>query len=198
MIKRLFIGAAVLGLVACGGNEEMETPGADITGNLPSASDALGALASAATEAVTDDAGSSNRLFVSAWRLNVRSGPGMRYPVTRVLEKGTAVDNEGFHGRWMKIDNRTGEYVSSKFVSTEQFNSVALNHGQAYAPGTTFRVNISSLNVRSGPGVSHSVVRTVRRGATVTDLGRHGRWIQIGPGQFVSSRYLYPTNNLAH
>jgi hypothetical protein len=54
----------------------------------------------------------------------------------------------------------------------------------------THIVTASRLNVRSGPGVTHSDVGTLLRGQTVTVHQRSGDWARIGPGRWVSYRYL--------
>ena len=51
-------------------------------------------------------------------------------------------------------------------------------------------VNVSALNVRSGAGMSHRVIRHVREGEQVRVHERVGVWAKIGPNEWVSSRYL--------
>ena len=56
------------------------------------------------------------------------------------------------------------------------------------------RVNASSLNVRSGPSTSDSIVASVRRNQRVTLLSRNGEWARIrvasGEPGWVAARYL--------
>lgn len=56
------------------------------------------------------------------------------------------------------------------------------------------RVTATSLNVRSGPSTSDSIVSSVRRNQRVTVLGRSGNWSRIrlasGVPGWVASRYL--------
>lgn len=64
----------------------------------------------------------------------------------------------------------------------------------AVAPtGNTLTVNVELLNVRSGPGVNHSVVSRVRQGDTLTILGASPEWyyVQLLDGSYgwVMSKY---------
>lgn len=51
---------------------------------------------------------------VNSGALNVRSGPGMKFDVVKVLQKGTTVTLSECGPVWCKIGE--GEYVSKKFV----------------------------------------------------------------------------------
>jgi hypothetical protein len=62
------------------------------------------------------------------------------------------------------------------------------------APIGMARVTASSLNIRSGPSTSDSIVASVRRNQRVTVLGRNGEWARIrvasGEPGWVAARYL--------
>ncbi len=56
-------------------------------------------------------------MFVTAWMLNVRSGPGMKYDVVTQFEKGKQVQVLETSGVWGKIDE--AKYVSLKYLSDQ-------------------------------------------------------------------------------
>ncbi|WP_209020939.1 peptidoglycan-binding protein [Evansella clarkii] len=132
--------------------------------------------------------------------LNVRSGPGTSHGVIGSLTNGTEVEilNRESNG-WVQISygNSVG-YVSGQYIN-ESDASPAPN--PTPTPGTPVSVNTgtvtgvsSSLNVRSGPGTSHSAIGSVSRGATVQIKGteRNG-WLRIdhnGRTGYVSGRYI--------
>ncbi|WP_109471026.1 transglycosylase family protein [Ornithinimicrobium cavernae] len=60
------------------------------------------------------------------------------------------------------------------------------------APGPVTRYVSASnaANVRSGPGLSHSVVGVRQRGAEVSGTMTDNGWLEIGDGQFISSAVL--------
>lgn len=55
-----------------------------------------------------------------------------------------------------------------------------------------FKVNVSELNVRKGPGTSYDVVKKLRKGDRVTKSGISGVWYQIGQNEWVHGGYLIP------
>lgn len=71
------------------------------------------------------------------------------------------------------------------------------------AQNATATVNTGNLNVRSGPGVSYSILTTIARGTIVTLLGRNNAatWAQVltptGINGWVNASYLLPTVNIA-
>ncbi|NMA91818.1 MAG: SH3 domain-containing protein [Firmicutes bacterium] len=88
--------------------------------------------------------------------LNLRRGPGTRGEVIGSLSQGTIVDIQGLKllvdsGGWYRVKTALGEgWVSSDYISLE-----------GPIPGTVFFIDWYqdkdvSLNVRSGPGTSHS------------------------------------------
>ena len=71
---------------------------------------------------------------ISAARLNVRSGPGLRHPVVTVLKKGTTVKVLSVAGRWVEIEaGRRRGWVKnrSKYIrlseKTEKPDTAALS-----------------------------------------------------------------------
>ncbi|WP_052342835.1 SH3 domain-containing protein [Bacillus sp. EB01] len=48
-----------------------------------------------------------------------------------------------------------------------------------YAAGITVTAAVDGLNIRSGPGLSYSVVATVKKGAVLTVLSEKGEWMQL-------------------
>lgn len=62
----------------------------------------------------------------------------------------------------------------------------------------SFRVNSVMLTVRSEPDRKSEKVRLLRNGDIVEKLGQTGRWVKIGPRQYVSSTYLEPVETSSH
>lgn len=66
-------------------------------------------------------------------------------------------------------------------------------NGQAAAASTTYKVNTSDLNVRSGPSTKYKVLFKVQKNTTVTKVSTSGTWYKIKSGTktgFASSKYL--------
>ena len=57
-------------------------------------------------------------------------------------------------------------------------------------PEKIYHVNTEALNVRSGPGMTFSVVTILKKGSKVAVLSREGNWAQIEARKWVYSRFL--------
>ena len=71
--------------------------------------------------------------------------------------------------------------------------AVSLNMDKAYADSTVI-VNVSALNVRSGPGTDYSKIGTVYKGSSLTVLETNDMWYHVklnnGLKGWVYSRYV--------
>ena len=104
--------------------------------------------------------------------VNVRSGPSTEYPVVASLSKGTTVTVTGetigtsiteggvSSSVWFAIRFKVGSSTVDGYVSSHYLEST-----------WTGMVTASSVNVRSGPHTSDSVVTSLVKGATVTVTG---------------------------
>ena len=117
--------------------------------------------------------------------LNMRSGAGTSYRVITTLNKGTKVEVISESSGWSKIkyDGRLG-YVYSIYLDDIK---------PSYTNTTTKTVNTNSLNVRSGPSTSNSVVGKLSKGTKVSVISENNGWSKIlynNKECYVSSRYL--------
>lgn len=142
---------------------------------------------------------------VSASSLNVRSGPGSSCEKIGTLSSGKQVDILDTKDGWHRIDfNGKPGYVSSQYVILTTTQQPAADTQPASQPEvepesqpeqsgqdtTTYgMVSTSSLNVRSGPGTSHSKVKTLSGGAQVEILEKLDGWYHIDGG-YVSADYI--------
>ena len=111
------------------------------------------------------------RGFVNTAELNVRKGNGVQYAVVDQLGQNEKVDVYEQIGNWYRIgDNR---WVHKHYVVI----TFTKKNGIVNDP--------TGLNVRSGPGVNHSVVSVLEDGSDVEILDEKGRWYQIGNQRWV-------------
>ncbi len=106
--------------------------------------------------------------------LNVRSGASINSSVIGSLPHGAAVQIVGSSGEWYQISyNGATGYVRQDYIIV----------GGTSATGGTGTVNLrdpsSSLNVRSGPSITSSIIGSLPHGASVTIVGKSGEWYQI-------------------
>ena len=115
----------------------------------------------------------------------MRSGPSTSYRSITKLNKGTKVEIISESNGWSKIkyDGRLG-YVYSMYLD---------DIIPSYSNITTKTVNTDSLNVRSGPSTSYSIVGNLTKGTKVSVISESGGWSKIlynNKECYVSSRYL--------
>lgn len=127
------------------------------------------------TETKTVETTSELKYTVTADVLNVRSGAGTGHDVISKVKEGQVLQVIGQENGWFKVNvnGQTG-YVSGDFVTKGG------NKGTTVQQGTgTYTVNVSSLNVRTGPSTSHTVLGSVNKGKTVQVVGEVQDWVKI-------------------
>jgi uncharacterized protein YraI len=133
-------------------------------------------------------------------RLNVRSGPGLTYPVVGQLTAGATVTilEQDAAGGWLKV-SATGApeeaWVSSRFVVVDSGAPPVATTGPAEVATAETAPSASSeptavvvparMNVRGGPGTNHPVVGSAARNQrlAITGVNQAGDWYQVqAPG----------------
>lgn len=137
---------------------------------------------------------------VSASSLNLRATPSTSGSKVTSLSSGTKVSILESLDGWYRVEVGGKEgYVSSQYISLAQSQS-----SSAAAPTVTppaaepdpaliGKVSASSLNVRSGPGASHSKVTVLSSGTQVEILETLDGWYRIkanGKTGYVSAQYV--------
>lgn len=128
--------------------------------------------------------------------LNVRSGPGTRYPLLGTLEGGRTVTTSGTSQGWTTITYQGRRaYVASAYLQPQR---------AASAPSTvragSVRATTTAVNLRKGAGASFAVLRVVAKGTRVTMTGRTSAgYAELYAGStkgWASSRYLVASRGL--
>ena len=125
----------------------------------------------------------SNQGIVTATSLNVRSGPATSYTTKFIVNKGDNVTVEDSADGWYKITTKDGKngWASSKYIQTSQNTT------------TTKVVSISSLNMRSGPSTSYSIIEVLTKDTQVEVISVEDGWAKIKYNSktgYVSNQYL--------
>ena len=129
------------------------------------------------TETKTVETTSELKYTVTADVLNVRSGAGTGHNVISKVKSGQVLQVIGQENGWFKVsvNGQTG-YVSGDFVTTGGNKGTTTTVQQGTG---TYTVNVSSLNVRTGPSASHTVLGSVNKGKTVQVVGEAQDWFKI-------------------
>ena len=121
---------------------------------------------------------------VSVSSLNMRSGPSTSYNIIEVLTKDTQVEVISVEDGWAKIkyNSKTG-YVSNQYLSDKKVEEV-----------TQIKyVNATTLNVRSGPSTTYSIIDTLKQNDEVKVISIENNWAKIKHNDeigYVSAEYL--------
>ncbi len=155
---------------------------------------------------------SESKRTVTADVLNMRSGASTSYRTIAKIKKGTEVELISESNGWSKIkyEGRIG-YASSEFLSNEnnikpsEKPSTNQNTGtnsnnntnETKTIGKTKVVTATSLNVRSGPSTSNSVIGSLKQNDKVEVISESNGWSKVkfsGKEGYVSSAYLKDSN----
>lgn len=150
---------------------------------------------------------SDAHVVVNAFRLNVRSGPGVAHGIIKAVPGGTVlpVTMLSTDRKWyeVSIDSGLGWVHSAYAVPRGDFSTVpwagappslATGTGGMTADTPRLVINVSFLNVRTGPGTGHNIMTSVRGGTelAVSGIDSGGVWYQVetsaGTG-WVNSNY---------
>ncbi|ENZ02565.1 hypothetical protein HMPREF1092_01800 [Clostridium thermobutyricum] len=133
---------------------------------------------------------------VTADSLNIRSGAGTGHSVIGSLKRGAKVQIVSTSNGWHKIKNGSGYgYVSSDYVKVDSQTTPSKpeNPNKPSTPETPSTstkkgiVTATSLNIRSGAGTGHSIIGSLRNGASVEIISTSNGWHKIKHG----NRYGY-------
>ncbi|WP_083573781.1 SH3 domain-containing protein [Rossellomorea aquimaris] len=108
--------------------------------------------------------------------LNVRTGPGLSYPVLTQVHRNQQFSIVETKGGWYKITTGSGDgWVADWLVIRETGESLDESGQQ----GT---VNTDGLRLRKGPSTSDSVVTVLNKGDKVAVSQVNGSWIAVQSG----------------
>jgi N-acetylmuramoyl-L-alanine amidase len=116
------------------------------------------------------------KVSISTATLNVRTGPGLSYPVLTQVHRNQKFTIVETKKDWYKISTERGEgWVANWLVSRESAGSVN-DSGQQ---GT---VSTNGLRLRKGPSTADSVVTVLNKGDKVTISETSGSWLAVQSG----------------
>ncbi|WP_114907460.1 transglycosylase family protein [Ornithinimicrobium murale] len=128
------------------------------------------------------DPGPVTRYVSASNAANVRSGPGLNHSVVDARTRGAQVSGVMTSNGWLEIAE--GRFISSVVLSTSPVSG-----GEEPGEVTRYVSASNAANVRSGPGLGHSIVGGKDRGTQVSGALENG-WLRIGEGQYISSVVL--------
>ena len=126
---------------------------------------------------------------VNASSLNLRSAPSTSASRIGSIPRGAKVDILEKGGSWHKVKyNGQVGYVSAEYIILEGEGG-----GGSTPSVSTGKVNATSLNLRSSPSTSASILTRIPNGATVEILETTSGWYKVrynGTTGYVSADYI--------
>lgn len=124
--------------------------------------------------------GKSRSKIVTANVLRVRTQPNTSSAIMGRVYEGKVLQVIGEDNGWLKI-NHNGKvgYVSSQFVKDSGSNGSDNNNGKFQVASGDYKVNVSSLRVRTGPSTSHTILGSMYKGQVVRVTGEVQNWLNI-------------------
>ncbi|MCP8970994.1 SH3 domain-containing protein [Ectobacillus ponti] len=118
---------------------------------------------------------------ILASSLNVRSGPGIDFPIVKTVSQGDRYRVFYEQNGWYNVGGNQFISASATFV---RFTADAAGIGVATILAT-------ALNVRSGPSINAPVVKTVNQGERYVVFYEQDGWYNVGTNQFISASPSY-------
>lgn len=120
---------------------------------------------------VTITSANGETVIINTKSLNVRSGPGLTYPVTGSMKMGEQAEVLSSSGDWheVKVGTSTG-WIASWLVVSDGAKEIV---------NTTAVSKVNALNIRTEPSLSSAVIGQLNAGEAFEITGRNGEWASI-------------------
>ena len=105
--------------------------------------------------------------------LNLRAGPGTGYDIIHRLYPGDRVEILEAHGKWRRITSvsNSNGWVHGRYLLIDTAPNVEVLYVKQTTDGF--------LNLRSGPGTSHSVIQKMSTGKRLIVRRQQGKWKEV-------------------
>jgi N-acetylmuramoyl-L-alanine amidase len=106
--------------------------------------------------------------------VNIRTGPGLSYPVQSSAKYGETYEIIDSQGDWVKIKLKNGAsgWIADWLVSKKTLPSSDESLGEVSSIAT-------GLRIRSGPGTSFQIIGKFNKGEKAKALLKQGNWVKI-------------------
>ncbi len=119
-------------------------------------------------------------ITISTDLVNVRGGPGLSYPLIKIVNRGEKYSIVKEQGDWIEIQlsfGKTGWLVN--WLVTKENNRTSTASTSTGSNNTVAIATMDQLRVRSGPGTSFRIVGFINKGQQVTILSQNENWYKI-------------------
>lgn len=141
--------------------------------------------------AIHTEASSTKTYYVTASKVNVRSGAGTNYKILGSLSKNTKITvNLKTSNGWYSFKYKGKKaYISGKYVATKMVNRVTVLKASG-----TYYVTVNGLTVRAGAGTSYKKLGSLSKGSKISINGKASngwyRFTYKGKKAYISKSYV--------
>jgi lysozyme len=160
--------------------------------DLPQDQEISSVVNSASPEINNPESGISPNAICITNALNIRSGPGSNNQIVGGLRYGQRVKIINRQGGWVQIQDPAG-WCSEAYLSFEQSDAQIQDEPPQLSPSSNSYgiCNTSGLNVRSGPGLTYTIIGGLIYGQRIKILSHKTGWAQIeSPTGWCNESYL--------
>ncbi|MCM3710800.1 SH3 domain-containing protein [Sporosarcina luteola] len=110
-------------------------------------------------------------IIINTKSLNVRSGPGLTYPVAGSMKQGERAEVLATSGDWYEVRFGSGTgWIASWLVVSEEAKELAPMNAVS---------KVNALNIRTEPSLNAAVIGQLNAGEAAVITGRQGEWASI-------------------
>lgn len=143
---------------------------------------------------------SKENVIVTAYELNVRTGPNTNYSIIKQVKRNDSlniVDKNKSNG-WLKVqfdDGSTG-WVSGKYVTITSNDTINITSQDVQIADGPAQVTVSELNVRTGNNIDFPIITQLKKNDIVAVVARSKStgWLKIqfknGSTGWISDTYV--------
>jgi uncharacterized protein YgiM (DUF1202 family) len=118
------------------------------------------------------------RPFVTTENTKVRAGPGSQFRVIAEIPRDAKVQAVGKDGEWLLIVSKKGNPPGYVEIAAVKAGTEGKEQDYVIPTEGPHQV-LADTQVRSGPGVHHKVVASVKKGTKINVVGEENGWLKV-------------------
>jgi len=136
------------------------------------------------------------RSYVTVENTKVRTGPGTQFRTITEIRQNSTVQVVGRDGEWVLIVSKKGN--GPGYIETASVKPGTGEEESSTPPGKY--ETVVDTQVRSGPGLQHSVVARIKKGTKLNVVNEENGWLKVEsksgkPPGYVDASLARPAGN---
>jgi uncharacterized protein YgiM (DUF1202 family) len=137
------------------------------------------------------------RSYVTVENTKVRTGPGTQFQTIAEIRQNSTVQVVGRDGEWVLIVSKKGN--GPGYIETASVKPGTGEEQESSTPPGKYEAVVDT-QVRSGPGLQHSVVARIKKGTKLNVVNDENGWLKVEsksgkPPGYVDASLVQPAGN---